>query len=199
MNLEITRQAEAAAESLETSSDSTTGMIDPEQGNDQSEILPKDRLGLAGRRALEGFSESPHTHILLSDPTRGLLEKWNEINKSLGSVQDSFELGWRSNWGTLMSRATGNRNWAELGLAWSRIKEAMSLFSHPIGSSTGPWRLTDGSPPVADEVAKMLMDSMRFLYARLLSEVQRLSAIDIVPAELLDAAHGPISPPAADA
>ncbi|MET7810297.1 hypothetical protein ABZT26_05505 [Streptomyces sp. NPDC005395] len=194
MNLEITRQAEAASEALEPASDSATVAIDLVPESSQSETIPKDRLGSAGRKALEGFPDASRTYILMSDPGRGLLDKWNEINESVTSVQEAFELGWRSNWPTQMSRATGNQNWAEIGLSWSRIKEAMMLFAHPIGSNVGPWRLTEGSPPIADQVAKLLMDSMQVLYDRLLSEVQRLSAIDIVPQEVLDAEHGPVVP-----
>jgi hypothetical protein len=196
MNVEITRQAEAATEALgATASESATPAVQPNRGSTPSEALPKDRLGSAGRRALEGFPDTRHTYILMSDPTAGLLGKWNEINEAIRSVQDAFELGWRTNWPMLMVRATGNENWGDLGRSWSRIRGAMSLVAQPIGSHTGPWRLREGAPPVADEVARLLMDSMGVLYDRLLSEVHRLATVDRVPEALLDLEHGPATAP----
>ncbi|WP_406104008.1 hypothetical protein OG698_17835 [Streptomyces sp. NBC_01003] len=194
MNVEITRQAESATEALDTSSGFTAETLSSEARATEPDALPKDRLGSAGRRALEGFPEVPYMQISMSNPARDLLPMWNEINKSVRSVQDSFELGWESNWGNSMSHVTGNLNWTELGLAWTRVKEAVKLFAHPIESNTGPWRLTESRPPIADSVAKMLLNSMRALYDRLLSEVQRLSAIDIAPTELLNQDHGPTIP-----
>ncbi|MFB6873806.1 hypothetical protein [Streptomyces sp. NPDC056323] len=194
VNVEITRQAESAAEALETSSDSVAGALSAGVRATEPDVLPNDRLGSAGRRALEGFPDVPYRQISISGSARDLLLMWNEINESVRSVQDSFELGWKSDWGSSMSRVTGNQNWVELGFAWTRVKEAVKLFAQPIGSNTGPWRLAEVSPPIADSVARMLLNSMRALYDRLLSEVQRLSVIDIVSTELLDQDHGPTIP-----
>lgn len=188
MNVEITRQAEAAAEALAAGSTSEEGA--PRENDTESQgigTLSRDQIMQASRRVLSQLAERPSMRILLQEPVPGLVQSWNEVNSALGTVTRAFGLGRDPrDWPRALVEATGDRSWLDIGRSWALVRSAMELFAHPVDRPTGRWVVTEGAPPVAGEVARLLIGSMRTFYERLIEEVQYLSASD---RDIRDLAH----------